>query len=255
MTEYEITRLLADRHSRDVFIPQCRMGSATMENAPILDGWAMTRSWANFLTYGYEIKVHRSDFLRDAKWMNYLGACHLFYFVCPSGLIDPSEIPEGVGLLWVAKTGTRLFTKKKAPHREAPDFTKIMIYVLMWRAVIGHEKNAFGRRMYYEKLVDDHRSGRRTGRAIARILSQANAERERENQNLSQCINELRAIDEFLRGQGVDTSSAWSIGRARNELSRNLGAGVIGELVGAARAISKQVQEHELRLESILKEK
>lgn len=53
---------------------------------------------------GYEFKVDRQDFLneiRTEKWKCYLPYCHTFSFVCPKGLVDKSEIPPKVGLLWI----------------------------------------------------------------------------------------------------------------------------------------------------------
>jgi len=53
---------------------------------------------------GYEFKVDRQDFLNEiktGKWKNYLPYCHTFSFVCPKGLIDKSEVPSKVGLLWI----------------------------------------------------------------------------------------------------------------------------------------------------------
>ena len=53
---------------------------------------------------GYEFKVSRADFLheiRTEKWKYYLDYCHTFSFVCPKGLIDKSEVPPKIGLLWM----------------------------------------------------------------------------------------------------------------------------------------------------------
>ncbi|WP_208112793.1 MmcB family DNA repair protein [Aureibacillus halotolerans] len=44
----------------------------------------------------YEIKVSRSDFLRDDKWPAYKNQCHRFFFVCPKDLIKPEELPDEV---------------------------------------------------------------------------------------------------------------------------------------------------------------
>lgn len=68
---------------------------------------------------GFEFKVSRSDFLSDiklkpetiaynwnldryvAKWTKYLTYVNIFYWVCPSGLIQPNEIKEPAGLIWI----------------------------------------------------------------------------------------------------------------------------------------------------------
>jgi len=52
---------------------------------------------------GYEFKISRADFKRDDKWKYYLSFCHSLTFVCPYKLIDKSELPAGVGLLYIVK--------------------------------------------------------------------------------------------------------------------------------------------------------
>jgi len=132
---HHIVELLAQKHSKDVFVSECKDGPSSGGMLK-MDGWAMKRSWANPCFYGYEIKVSRSDFMSDTKWPGYLNLCNEFYFVCPNGVIKPEELSKDVGLLIVAKTGTRLFTKKKAPYRniETPD--GLLLYILMCRAKV-----------------------------------------------------------------------------------------------------------------------
>lgn len=52
-------------------------------------------------TIGYEIKVTRADFLGDKKWQEYLKYCRKFYFIAPTGIIKPSELPPEIGLIEV----------------------------------------------------------------------------------------------------------------------------------------------------------
>lgn len=49
----------------------------------------------------YEFKVNRYDFLNDKKWQNYLEYCNKLIFVCPKGIINPDELPKGIGLIYV----------------------------------------------------------------------------------------------------------------------------------------------------------
>lgn len=56
----------------------------------------------------FEIKVERSDFLRDLKDFKKkhrfaLRISDEFYYVCPWGLVDKLEVPEDVGLMYVNK--------------------------------------------------------------------------------------------------------------------------------------------------------
>lgn len=54
-----------------------------------------------------EVKTSRADFLADAKKPHRkqpeLGVGRWRYFLCPEGLIQPEEVPERWGLLWVTK--------------------------------------------------------------------------------------------------------------------------------------------------------
>lgn len=54
-----------------------------------------------------EVKVTRSDFLADRKKGHRKegGLGNWRYFMCPTNLIKPDELPEGWGLLWVNKRG------------------------------------------------------------------------------------------------------------------------------------------------------
>lgn len=50
---------------------------------------------------GFEIKLTRSDFLRDEKWQAYSEFCSSLSIVCPDGLIKKEEVPKPFGLLYV----------------------------------------------------------------------------------------------------------------------------------------------------------
>lgn len=136
MNSNDIISLLANKHSEDVFVPECNIDSAFFASGQRMDAWGFKKSWSHPLTFGYEIKVSRSDFLQDNKWRPYLDYCNQFSFVCPHSLISPDELPEDTGLIWVSKTGTKLFTKKKAPYREVTIPESIYRAVLMSRSVI-----------------------------------------------------------------------------------------------------------------------
>ena len=46
-----------------------------------------------------EVKSHRRDFETDHKWEKYLDYATHFYFAAPAGVILPSELPDGIGLI------------------------------------------------------------------------------------------------------------------------------------------------------------
>ena len=145
ITANDIKRLLAVKHSKDIFVTECKNGQSWGGNRlMILDAWAMRRSWSPLTTIGYEIKVDRSDYERDNKWTRYTPYVHEFYFVCPAGLIKKSEMPRGVGLIWTTLNGEKLITKLKAVRYE-PEPRKhldLLYYVLMARTVIVADMHA-----------------------------------------------------------------------------------------------------------------
>src|SRR6266511_4356021 len=114
----DIQAALRYRHSKDVLVEECNMGSAHA-GCRRLDAWVLLKTWSPWTTIGYEVKVDRGDFLRDRKWVDYLPVCHELYFACPAKQIQPEELPPEVGLLWTT-SGQRLVTKRKA-HRRQPD--------------------------------------------------------------------------------------------------------------------------------------
>lgn len=86
-----------------------------------IDAWAMS-VWKSdkFKSVAYEIKVSRTDYLREilrpAKRETAMQFSNQFYFVAPDGIIKPSEVPDGCGLIQVQDG--KLVTSTKAPHRE-----------------------------------------------------------------------------------------------------------------------------------------
>lgn len=138
ITADQIGHLLAEKHEKDVFIPECKNGETWgARDLLMLDAWVLLRTYSPLTTIGYEIKVSRPDFERDQKWTRYLPLCHEFYFVCPAGLIRATDLPAQVGLIWVSAAGV-LHTKRRA-ERCSPDMdqlSRLLIYVLMARSVI-----------------------------------------------------------------------------------------------------------------------
>ena len=78
------------------------------------DAWGYSWSW-NPYSVLVEVKVSRSDFFADRKKPHrQLGGVGSFrYFMCPEGLIDIKDLPEGWGLLWVNSRG---HVKARAGH-------------------------------------------------------------------------------------------------------------------------------------------
>ena len=213
VTATQLLDLLAARHAKDVFVPECKTGP-TWYGAPIrLDAWAMRKSWAHADTYGYEIKVSRSDFLRDDKWTAYLDYCSHFSFVCPPGTIEPSEVPQDVGLIVSSKNGKRLYTKRKASPRDVEIPESLWRYLLMWRCRIVdfYEKpdNAAFWRAWLQGKREKHDLGFAVSRSLARRFKDKCGQVVGENARLQRQNETLGRLKEQLRAIGVDPDRDW----------------------------------------------
>ena len=137
MQSGEIKNLLAEKYADAVFVGECKDGQTWTSHSLRLDAWVLLRTYTPWTTIGFEIKIDRQDFERDKKWMDYMPLCHLFYFVCPAGLIRPQDLPPGVGLMWVSTT-KHLHIKIPAGRHEPDEklLRRLMTYIVMSRSVI-----------------------------------------------------------------------------------------------------------------------
>ncbi|WP_315782429.1 hypothetical protein [Bradyrhizobium sp. SZCCHNPS1003] len=97
---------LPRRHSRGcIAIPELRVGCGYAGGAErSIDLWVIEANATKGCTAtSYEIKVSRSDFLKDVQQpLKQRGArlfSDQFFFVTPPGLLKPEEIPDWAGLL------------------------------------------------------------------------------------------------------------------------------------------------------------
>lgn len=234
MKASDVISLLAQKHAADVFVRECKDGptQSTGGRHLRLDAWAMSRSWSKPMTFGYEVKVSRSDFLNDMKWPAYLDLCSNFYFACPHGLIQPDELPAEVGLLWVAKTGTRLFTKRKAVYREVQIPESLFRYILMSRAAItDHDQvggTERGMRAYWERWLEkreiDRSFGFMVGKTLRERIEEEIMKARRENAHLERRLNDYEDIRTLLRDLGLDPERPgdWAVRRTVREVAQGI---------------------------------
>lgn len=167
MTADTILKLLLKKHKNDICVPECKSGQSwTKEKVKIFDLWAMKKSYTNPTAWVYEIKVARQDFLQDNKWQSYLPYCTDFYFVAPTGVIDPAEVPEQAGLLLSSKNGTRLYCKKKAPCRHVEIPNSVYKYILMSRTKIVNStyyNNESNQKEYWQQWLDNKQESKALG--------------------------------------------------------------------------------------------
>lgn len=200
-TAKDILDLLLKKHEKDFCIPECKTDSTFFsKRLLILDLWVMTKSWKNNHIYGYEIKVSRSDFLRDNKWREYLKFCTDFYFVCPKNVILPEEVPQDVGLLFTSINCKKLFTKKMAVTRDVTIPENLYKYILMWRAKSVSLQESLSSKEYWKEWLKEKKIDHNFGRMISSTIKKEindNIERVKEenyklkieNSNLSDIKN------------------------------------------------------------------
>ncbi len=214
LTSQDIVKVLAIKHSKDVFIEQCKDGPTGLGLAQ-LDVWAMEKSWAHPRILGYEVKINRQDFLRDNKWHKYLEMCNELIFVCPSNLIQISEVSDDCGLMWVSKTGNMLWTKKKAKFRDIKTPDGVFRYILMCRArIIGESGSKESSTEFWNNWLkqkeQDLDIGHRVSRRLNEIISEKINKAEIENKKLKEKNDDYEEIKQLLVKLGYDPKDFWS---------------------------------------------
>ena len=227
MTQFnarQVLRLLAARHARDVFVPECKTGETWRKTMHRVDAWAMNRSWLNLTFSGYEIKVARADFVGDDKWPAYLPLCHQFWFATAPGVIHgPAEVPAAAGWLEMTGGGGRLLVRKKAPRRDIELPADLLLYVLMSRAKVvkgwqqaNGPSNAEWWRQWVEGRQELKGLGHRVSRALARRLDEQIDQRDTKQALLEIRLSVYEDIRQLLLRLGLDTErvSTWYTARA-----------------------------------------
>lgn len=244
--------LLAARHANDVFVPECKDGPTHTSRHIRMDAWVMPRSWSRPWVSAYEVKVTRADFLQDNKWPAYLDLCNAFSFVTPPKLIDPAELPDGVGLIECTRNATRLLTRRKAAHRDVVIPESVWRYVLMCRArIVQPNHTTRSRQEFWTEWLRERETDRTLGWEVGgkiRQLYEENVERvEKENNRLASENEGLAEVKRILDEMGITSVNTWRteqlirdrIAESRSGMTRELRK----SLEAAGERISKLLAE------------
>lgn len=211
ITSNEIKMALAEKHgNREFFITECKNGPTGVARGQLLlfDAIAIFKSWSRPQIRGYEIKVSRSDFLRDAKYTQYMPYCHEFYFVTPTGLVQRQEVEENIGLMWYNPKTGRLTTKKKAIYRDIEVSANMLLYIIMNRLDSDRHPFHSTKVEYWKDWLNNKINNRELGYHVRSKLLDQNRELERENQryrHFKEALNEYNKILEIMKKHDLNT--------------------------------------------------
>ena len=205
VSSLDISTALADRCALQAppsfFMTQVKNGPTQYVQADngllILDGLSIAKSWSKPCISGYEIKISRGDFLRDAKWYQYFGYVNEFYLVCPSGIIDRTEIPLECGLMYYRPESRTVVMKKKAIHRDITPSADMLMYIIMSKLDSDRLPFFNSRKMWVEEYLKDKSDSYQLGRSLATKLPQKLAELQCEIDRLHNVKVELDELNDI----------------------------------------------------------
>lgn len=183
VTSTEIKLALAEKHANDFFLTEVKSGSSWMTpkgGLMILDALAIRKSWTNQCFTGYEVKVSRSDFLRDSKFYTYEVLVNNLYIICPKGMIDRTELPESVGLMYYDPEKKTITTRKKAIYRKIDYSPDLLLYIIFSR--LENDRYPFfgSKEAYFREYIEGKRRCKELSYSVKTKLIEDNARLEKE---------------------------------------------------------------------------
>lgn len=213
---------LRARHANDLCFDEVKCGASYGYGVtPRVDFVAVAKSWSKMCITGYEVKVDRRDFLGDGKWGNYLNYCHRFYFACPKGLIEPSEVPSPAGLVWCSEKGARVV--KATAHAPVDVSWELLYYLVLWRHENPDEETARARRAEAVAAWCNGRHFYDLGHQVDGRLRQVLLDLKAREQNLTEresnvdeALQRARQVEELAKTLGL---YSWNFESALRKLS------------------------------------
>lgn len=109
-----------------------------------------------------EVKVTKKDFLAETehKTRAWRSVTHRFVYAVPEGLVQPSEVPAGMGLWWVNEDGKVTVVKRATKNKNREPIPEQVLIAMCFRAM----KNETGTAPRRRKRVSRSKAtrGRRT---------------------------------------------------------------------------------------------
>ncbi|MBT1162809.1 hypothetical protein [Bifidobacterium sp. SO1] len=212
VTAVDIEAALADRYRRtgSGFLPQIEVDDP--HGLLRLDGvgleWSYKRMWLS----GFEIKISRSDFLRDAKYALYRNYVDDMTLVCPARMIDRDELPDGIGLLWYdpeAKPGRPRLRYRRKPEPSHGDTRQVEQQILRRLTRLDAPAGRYGHYESARQYVEEKTALKGIGEALGSKMARRITELERLQEPSHRQAMEERAaaydrLVSILNGHGFD---------------------------------------------------
>lgn len=166
VTAMDINCALASRYRRDGDGYWSEI-SVTEPNDTVLrlDGVALEVNWrGDTWISGFEVKVSRGDFLRDAKYLCYKNYVDDLTLVCPARMIDRSEVPEPVGLMYYDPSKRTLRYRRK-PNPSHGD-TRQVEHRLLKKLAASERPDRYGHYETAAEYVAQREAMKGIGRAL-----------------------------------------------------------------------------------------
>ena len=202
VTSTDIKLALEKKHEKDFFLTEVKSGSTYLTpvgDMKILDALAIRKSWTNPCFTGYEIKVSRSDFLRDSKFYRYEEIVNCLYLVCPKGMIDRTELPETVGLMYYDPEKKTLTTRKKAIYRKIEYSPDLLLYIIYYRLDSDRYPFFSDKQKYFEEYVAQKRNSKNLAYSVKSRLVAENAELIKELEDMKGFKQQYDSYKEILQ--------------------------------------------------------
>lgn len=222
VTAFDIKKALEKKHWKEFFMVEVKNGPSYVQAGQMLrfDAVAIYKSWSPVHIRGYEIKVSRSDFLRDSKYNLYLPYFHEFFFICPKGVIKKEECPPGCGLMWYNPETGNIVTKLRAPWNKVEPDPMMLLYVIMNR--LDSDRNPFFREReeYIREYLRDRDSRRLLGSTFRSALVQENLELKQRIRELDHTKHMKTAVDETMEVLQAEGVPCWSVSALPQTVAR-----------------------------------
>ena len=173
-------------------------------------------------------------------------------------MIQPEELGPGVGLLVVATTGSRLFTKRKAAHRDVEVPEELYRYLLMSRARIvppNHygtdERGADYWRHWLTQKAENIELGRLVGARMRWLFDERVTAVELENARLKARHKEYDGVRAALTALGLDAENSNYLAEAVRRRAERTRQAVPHELMYALDGLDRAITAMRARLKEL----